>query len=71
MFAWDAYEKGTEVHLQADPTKLDVLAREYKKKKEDFKQSAKKTILDEYGGQEHLNAPPKELLLAQTVGLVY
>ena len=69
VFAWDAYEQGTEVHLQADPTKLDVLAREYKKRKENSKQNAKDTILDRYGGEEHLEAPPKQLLLAQTVSL--
>ena len=67
VFAWDAYEKGTDVHLQADPTKLDLLNREYKKRKQDFKTEAKNTILDKYGGEEHLDAPPKQLLLAQTV----
>ncbi|WAR22552.1 SLU7-like protein [Mya arenaria] len=28
MFAWDAYEHGADVHLQADPTKLALLSRE-------------------------------------------
>ena len=67
VFAWEAYEKGAEVHLQADPTKLEVLAREYKNKKETFKNSVKDGILAKYGGEEHLEAPPKQLLLAQTV----
>lgn len=66
-FAWEAYEKGADVHLQADPTRLELLASEYKKKKEDFKTDQKESILDKYGGKEHLEAPPKQLLLAQTV----
>ncbi|XP_052773363.1 pre-mRNA-splicing factor SLU7-like [Mya arenaria] len=66
MFAWDAYEHGADVHLQADPTKLALLSREVKKRKEDTKTDAKQSILDRYGGEEHLEAPPKQLLLAQT-----
>lgn len=98
VFAWEAYEKGTEVHLQSDPTKLELLHQSFRVKKEDFKEKQKETILEkvqmntsyaalsfffhsfysirmwilfvcvflQYGGQEHLNAPPRELLLAQT-----
>ncbi|KAJ8406135.1 hypothetical protein AAFF_G00310230 [Aldrovandia affinis] len=66
MFAWEAYDKGSEVHLQADPTKLELLHQSFKVKKEDFKDKQKESILAKYGGQEHLDAPPRELLLAQT-----
>ncbi|XP_077466589.1 pre-mRNA-splicing factor SLU7 [Stigmatopora argus] len=66
MFAWEAYERGSEVHLQADPTKLELLHRSFKVKKEDFKEEQRESILERYGGQEHLDAPPRELLLAQT-----
>lgn len=97
VFAWEAYEKGSEVHLQADPTKLELLHQSYKVKKDDFKDKQKETILErvrcriflfpplkkfpcslfgvlmglclislQYGGEEHLDAPPRELLLAQT-----
>ena len=66
VFAWEAYEKGSEVHLQADPTKLEVLAREYKNKKEQYKSTVKEGILEKYGGEEHLEAPPKQLLMAQS-----
>ena len=67
VFAWEAYEKGTEVHLQADPTKLAILNKEFKDRKDKFKTSAKQSILEKYGGAEHLDTIPKELLLAQTV----
>lgn len=66
MFAWDAERKGTDVHLQADPTKLELLQRQFTTKKENFKEKQKSSILDKYGGAEHLEAPPRELLLAQT-----
>ena len=72
VFAWEAYEHGTEVHLQADPTKLELLAKEVKKREEQNKTSAKSSILEKYGGEEHLEAPPKQLLMAQTVsGSIY
>ncbi|XP_069027413.1 pre-mRNA-splicing factor SLU7 [Embiotoca jacksoni] len=66
LFAWEAYERGSEVHLQADPTKLELLHRSFKVKKEDFKEMQRESILERYGGEEHLDAPPRELLLAQT-----
>ena len=70
MFAWNSYEKGVDIHLQADPTRLELLTSEVDKKKTDFKVDHKKSILEKYGGQEHLEAPPKQLLLAQTVTLI-
>lgn len=66
IFAWEAYGKGVDVHLLAEPTKLELLQHEYEKKKEQFKSETKDTILDKYGGIEHLQLPPKTLLLAQT-----
>ncbi|XP_063250895.1 LOW QUALITY PROTEIN: pre-mRNA-splicing factor SLU7-like [Prinia subflava] len=66
LFAWEACDKGFEVHLQADPTKLELLYKSFKVKKEDFKAQQKEKILEKYGGQEHLDAPPAELLLVQT-----
>lgn len=66
MFAWEAFDKGTDVHLQAEPTKLEMLHKEFSVKKDDFKQNQKDSILQKYGGEKHLEAPPKQLLLAQT-----
>ncbi|KAH3706704.1 hypothetical protein DPMN_066092 [Dreissena polymorpha] len=66
VFAWDAYEHGADVHLQADPTKLMLLAKEVQQRKQDTKVEAKNSILEKYGGEEHLDAPPKQLLMAQT-----
>ncbi|XP_064255753.1 pre-mRNA-splicing factor SLU7-like [Passer domesticus] len=66
LFAWEACDKGSEVHLQAEPTKLELLYKSFKAKKEDLKAQQKENILEKYGGQEHLDAPPAELLLAPT-----
>ncbi|XP_055376810.1 pre-mRNA-splicing factor Slu7 [Condylostylus longicornis] len=66
LFAWEAHEKGVDIHLLAEPTKLELLQSEYDKKKEQFKSQTKNQILEKYGGDEHLKAPPKSLLLAQT-----
>ncbi|XP_076103199.1 pre-mRNA-splicing factor SLU7-like [Mytilus galloprovincialis] len=66
VFAWNAYEAGTDVHLQADPTRLAMLNKEVEKRKDDFKSSLKEGVLAKYGGEEHLEAPPKHLLMAQT-----
>lgn len=66
QFAWEAYEKGVDVHLLAEPTKLEMLQKVYDKKKDEFKNDVQSNILEKYGGEEHLKAPPKSLLLAQT-----
>ena len=46
VFAWEAYERGADVHLQADPTKLELLSKTFKVKKEGFKSEQKSGILD-------------------------
>lgn len=66
MFAWEAAERGVDVHLQADPTRLEMLQDTYGVRKKDFKKDQRDSILEKYGGTEHLDAPPKELLHAQT-----
>lgn len=55
-----------DVHLLAEPTKLELLQKEYEMKKEQIKSNIQGDVLERYGGAEHLEAPPKSLLLAQT-----
>ena len=45
VFAWEAYEQGSDVHLQADPTKLELLHKTYNIKKEGYKEDQKEGIL--------------------------
>lgn len=66
MFAWEASDKGVEIHQQADPTKLEVLHKEFKQRHEEYAKNVKTSVLEKYGGAEYLEAPPKELIYAQT-----
>ena len=59
MFAWEAARKGLDVHMLAEPTKLEALKSEFETKKGQFKSEMDKSILEKYGGQEHLEAPPR------------
>ncbi|XP_035779210.1 pre-mRNA-splicing factor Slu7-like [Anopheles albimanus] len=70
LFAWEAYGKGVDVHVLAEPTKLELLQKEYDAKKSQFKDEVKNKVLEQYGGEEHLKVPPKALLLAQTENYV-
>lgn len=54
LFAWEAHGKGVDVHVLAEPTKLELLQMEYEKKKEEFKDGVKDDVLQKYGGEEHL-----------------
>jgi len=58
--------KGLDVHALAEPTKLEALKKEYEAKKTGFKSDAKQGVLEKYGGIEHLEAPPRELIFSQT-----
>lgn len=70
MFAWQASDRGNEVHLQANPTQVAILHKEYESKKDQVRDTTQKSILEKYGGEEYLEAPPKELLLAQSENYV-
>ncbi len=70
LFAWQAYDKGVDVHLQAEPTKAELVHQQFDSKKEDYKESIRDNILKKYGGKEHLEVPPKELIFAQTENYV-
>ncbi|XP_023337421.1 pre-mRNA-splicing factor SLU7-like [Eurytemora carolleeae] len=66
MFAWEAARKGLDVHMLAEPTKLEALKSEFETKKDQFKSEMNQGILEKYGGEEYLEAPPRELLFSQT-----
>lgn len=66
LFAWDANEKGIDAHQQAEPTKLELLHQEFKQRHEQYAKNIKANVLEKYGGAEHLESMPRELILAQT-----
>uniref|UniRef100_A0A914YKQ6 Pre-mRNA-splicing factor SLU7 n=1 Tax=Panagrolaimus superbus TaxID=310955 RepID=A0A914YKQ6_9BILA len=70
LFAWQARSKGIDVHATAEPTKLEILQKKFNEQRETLKDDNMKKLLESYGGEEHLDAPAKELLLAQTENYV-
>jgi pre-mRNA-processing factor SLU7 len=70
LFAWDATAQSTDVHIQANPSQAELMYKQHLKKKTEFKDVQRDSILEKYGGEEHLKVPPKELLLAQTENYV-
>lgn len=66
LFAWEAYAKGTDIHPLANPSQAEFLKKQFEEKKAALEREKARKILDKYGGQQHLEAPPKELLLAQS-----
>ena len=48
VFAWQASDKGVDVHMQAEPTKTELLNKQFKEKKEEIKTKIQQSILDKY-----------------------
>lgn len=66
LFAWQAAARGSDVHLNANPTQGEILHYEFRQKKEELKDTSKVSILAKYGGAQYLDTGPKELLQGQT-----
>ncbi len=64
-YAWEAYEKGQDIHLFGAPSQAELAFREYQGKKEVLTKEQRDAILARYGGKEHLEKP-KELLVSQS-----
>lgn len=69
-FAWEAYEKGQDIHMEGTPSQALLLHEQYKQKKEQLKKKQKEAIIGKYGGEEHLNNLPKELVFSQTESFI-
>ena len=61
-FAWQSEKAGGDVHLQANPTEAEVRHKELVQESEKKRSAIRSSVLDKYGGAEHLAAPPMELL---------
>lgn len=66
----EAYEKGQDLHMESMPTQADKVHRDFKIKKEKLLSERQQQMLQQYGGAEHLNQVPKELLLAESESYV-
>lgn len=66
LFAWQSAARGNDVHMNANPTQGELLHQDFQEKKEQLRDTNKVSILAKYGGAEHLEKVPKELLTGQT-----
>ncbi|GBG91669.1 hypothetical protein CBR_g52748 [Chara braunii] len=66
VHAWEAFEKGQDIHLQGAPSQAELLFKEFNVKKEKLKQLTKKSILERYGNAADNDRLPDALLLGQT-----
>ena len=71
MFAWQAEQRsGTLLHMQANPTDHELQFRQAQQRKEQEAKETKSSILERYGGAEHLDSIPAELRTGQTEAYV-
>lgn len=67
LFAWEAEQKGgVELHPQATPSQVEFMRRQFEEKKKTLEKNLKQQLFDKYGGQQHMQAPPVDMLLAQS-----
>lgn len=66
IHAWEAFEKGQDVHIQAAPSQAELLYKNFKIMKEKLKSQTKDAIIQKYGNAAAQEELPKELLLGQT-----
>lgn len=51
VFAWQAYERGDDISLQANPSEVERLYREHTKQKQQEKRKLEESLLKRYGEQ--------------------
>ncbi|GAA5851127.1 hypothetical protein JCM9279_000332 [Rhodotorula babjevae] len=70
LFAWQSESRGHDVHLQSNPTAAALAHKEFLEKKDVLKETSAASILDRYGGEQYLQAAPRELRAGQDEGYV-
>ena len=46
LFAWEAADRGAGVHMQAEPTKLEMMHKTFTVKKDEFKSKQNESVLE-------------------------
>ncbi|KIM69189.1 hypothetical protein SCLCIDRAFT_103488 [Scleroderma citrinum Foug A] len=62
LFAWQASQRGNDIHLNAAPTQGQLLHEDYQEKKEKMRDVNKVSVLAKYGGEQYLERAPREVL---------
>ncbi|KAK4489671.1 hypothetical protein RD792_005484 [Penstemon davidsonii] len=65
VHAWEAFDKGHDVHMQAAPSQAELLYKNFKINKDKLKSHIKDTIMEKYGAATD-EVLPRELLLGQS-----
>uniref|UniRef100_A0A803LFB5 Pre-mRNA-splicing factor SLU7 n=1 Tax=Chenopodium quinoa TaxID=63459 RepID=A0A803LFB5_CHEQI len=66
LHAFEAFDKGQDVHMQAAPSQAELLYKNFKVNKEKLKTQVKDTIMEKYGNAATEEEIPRELLLGQS-----
>ncbi|KAK4366083.1 hypothetical protein RND71_013963 [Anisodus tanguticus] len=66
IHAWEAFEKGHDVHMQSAPSQAELLYKNYKINKEKLKVQTKDDVMEKYGNAASDETLPRELLLGQS-----
>ncbi|KAH6798632.1 Pre-mRNA splicing Prp18-interacting factor [Perilla frutescens var. frutescens] len=66
IHAWEAFDKGHDVHMQAAPSQAELLYKNFKINKESLKSHTKDKIMEKYGNAAADEVLPRELLLGQS-----
>eukprot|EP00301_Raphidiophrys_heterophryoidea_P019200 c4170_g1_i1.p1 GENE.c4170_g1_i1~~c4170_g1_i1.p1 ORF type:complete len:548 (+),score=168.88 c4170_g1_i1:35-1645(+) len=66
VFAWQAQDKGQQVHAQGLPSQAEAMHRQFHSRKQQLKEDQQSTLISKYGGEEHLQSLPKPLLWGQS-----
>ncbi|RXH71194.1 hypothetical protein DVH24_018549 [Malus domestica] len=66
IHAWEALEKGQDIHMQAAPSQAELLYKNFKVIKEKLKSQMKDAIMKKYGNAATEELLPNELLLGQS-----
>lgn len=70
-FVWAANDRGNEdINLIANPSQAEKMFSSFQEKKEKLKDQKKRSVLEAYGGEEHLKTPARQLLLGETEAYV-
>ncbi|KAG5567423.1 hypothetical protein RHGRI_002837 [Rhododendron griersonianum] len=66
IHAWEAFDKGHDVHMQAAPSQAELLYKNFRVNKEKLKSEVKETVMEKYGNAATEEQLPRELLLGQS-----
>ncbi|KAK7271057.1 hypothetical protein RJT34_26652 [Clitoria ternatea] len=68
IHAWEAFDKGQDVHMQAAPSQAELLHKNFKVMKEKLKSQTKDTIIEKYGNAADEDKLPRDFCWVRARG---